>query len=136
MAFGDVLLRNILKDGSGDNADINFVLINMLNDAGVKAVPVVMSTRDNGRLPLTYPSRKFLNTFVVGAYTMIPTMVFIDSSIDDGYLNVLPAKLLTDRARIIEKIIVDGLTCREYSTSQRDIRISASLILRGIDGYG
>ena len=83
--------RNILKDGSGDNADINFVLINMLNDAGVKAVPVVMSTRDNGRLPLTYPSRKFLNTFVVGAYTNDSTMVFIDSSIDDGYLNVLPA---------------------------------------------
>lgn len=124
--------RNILKDGSGDNADINFVLINMLNDAGVKAVPVVMSTRDNGRLPLTYPSRKFLNTFVVGAYTNDSTMVFIDSSIDDGYLNVLPAKLLTDRARIIEKNNCRWVNLQNIAQAKRDIRISAQLNPQGI----
>jgi hypothetical protein len=124
--------RNILKDGSGDNADINFVLINMLNDAGVKAVPVVMSTRDNGRLPLTYPSRKFLNTFVVGAYTNDSTLVFIDSSIDDGYLNVLPAKLLTDRARIIEKNNCRWVNLQNIAQAKRDIRISAQLNPQGV----
>ena len=55
-----------IKEGKGSNADLNFVLINMLEDAGVQAFPVVMSSRDNGRLPYTHPSIKALNTFVVG----------------------------------------------------------------------
>ncbi len=124
--------RNILKDGSGNNADINFVLINMLHDAGIKASPVVMSTRDHGRLPLSYPSMKFLNTFVVGAYTKDSTMVFIDSSVDDGFLNVLPANLLTDRARVIEKNNCKWVNLQNIAQAKRDIRISAQLNPQGV----
>ena len=123
--------RNILKDGSGNNADINFVLINMLNDAGVKAVPVVMSTRDNGRLPLTYPSMKFLNTFVVGAYTNDSTMVFVDSSVDDGFLNVLPPKLLTDRARIIAKNDCRWVNLQDIAQARKNIGVIAQLNPQG-----
>ena len=92
----------VIKKGDGTNADLNMMLINMLGDVGVKAVPVVMSTRSHGRLPQTYPSLHKLNTFIVG----IPnngTWLYLDASCTDGYLNVLPANLYTDQARIIQK---------------------------------
>ncbi|MBR2150088.1 MAG: DUF3857 domain-containing protein [Prevotella sp.] len=92
----------IVKKGNGSNADLNMMLINMLGDVGVKAYPVVMSTRRHGRLPQTYPTLNKLNTFIVG----VPygsTWLYIDASSTYGYLNVLPPNLYTDKARIIQK---------------------------------
>lgn len=101
----DLLPRSaseIIKKGDGTNADLNMILINMLGDVGVKAVPVVMSTRSHGRLPQTYPSLNKLNTFIVG----VPdgsSWIYLDASASDGYLNVLPANLYTDQARVLQK---------------------------------
>jgi hypothetical protein len=61
-----------------------------------------MSTRKHGQIPKTYPTLNKLNTFIVG----IPygsSWLYIDASSVNGYINVLPANLYTDRARIIQK---------------------------------
>lgn len=92
----------VVKKGSGSNVDLNMIFINMLGDVGIQAVPVLLSTRSHGRLPKTYPSLDKLSTFIVG----IPngsSWIFIDASSGDGYLNVLPANLYTDQARILQK---------------------------------
>lgn len=92
----------VIKKGNGSNADLNMMLINMLGDVGVKAYPVLMSTRRHGRLPKTYPSLDKINTFIVG----IPnggSWIYLDASCADGYLNVLPANLNVEQARIIDK---------------------------------
>lgn len=102
-AFWGKSASKILKEGTGTNADINFLLINMLHDANIEAVPVVLRTRNNGFLPLTHASMKFLTTFVVGMHLADDKWTFFDASSEDGYLNVLPAKLLVERARIIKK---------------------------------
>ncbi len=93
----------VLKDGTGSNADINFLFINMLHDAGIEASPIALRLRDRGRLPITHASMKYLSTFVVGITLNDSTMVYFDSSAEDGYLNVLPARLSVDRARLIKK---------------------------------
>jgi len=93
----------ILKEGTGTNADINFLLISMLHDANIESVPVVLRTRDHGMLPLSHASLKYLNTFVVGIEMSDSTFAYLDGSSVDGYLNVLPAKLLVDRARAVRK---------------------------------
>ncbi len=93
---------DIVKKGSGSNADLNMMLINMLGDVGVKACPVLMSTRRHGRIPKTYPTLNKMNTFIVG----IPdgtSWIYLDASSADGYLNVLPTNLYVEQARIIEK---------------------------------
>lgn len=92
----------IVKKGNGSNADLNMMLINMLGDVGVKAYPVVMSTRKHGQIPKTYPTLNKLSTYIVG----VPygsSWLYIDASSVNGYINVLPANLYTDRARIIQK---------------------------------
>jgi hypothetical protein len=93
----------VLKEGTGSNADINFLLINMLHDAGIEANPIALRLRDRGRLPMTHASMKYLSTFVVGITLNDSTLAYFDSSAEDGYLNVLPARLSVDRARLIRK---------------------------------
>lgn len=102
-AFWGKSASKVLKEGTGTNADINFLLINMLQDAGIESLPVVMRTRDSGILPLSHSSLKYLNTFVVGIPMTDSNMAYLDGSAEDGYLNVLPAKLLVDRARVVKK---------------------------------
>lgn len=95
--------NKVLKEGTGTNADINFLLINMLHDAGIESSPVVLRLRNRGRLPLSHASMKYLSTFVVAVELNDSTTAYFDSSAQDGYLNVLPAVLSVDRARIIRK---------------------------------
>ena len=102
-AFWGKSASRILKEGTGTNADMNFLLINMLQDAGIEAVPLLMRTRNKGMLPLSHSSLKYLNTFAVGIQTNDSTTAFFDCSAEDGYLNVLPAKLLVNRARMVRK---------------------------------
>lgn len=93
--------KQIMKEGTGSNADINFILISMLKDAGIEAYPVLLSRRSIGRLPMTHPSIQKLNTFVVSIAESDTTNLYIDGSIEDGYINTLPPTLLVDRARIL-----------------------------------
>ena len=91
----------VLKERSGSNASINFILINMLKDAGFEAYPAVMRSRDNGFLTIRATVKEF-NTFVV-AVKVGDKFSYLDGSIEDGWLDVLPDNLLVDRARIVSK---------------------------------
>ena len=91
----------VLKEGSGSNASINFILINMLKDAGFEAYPAVMRSRNKGFLTVTRATVKELNTFV-GAIKVDDKFSYLDGSIEDGWLDVLPDHLLVDRARIVK----------------------------------
>lgn len=93
----------VLKERSGSNASINFILINMLKDAGFDANPAVMCSRNKGFLTVSHATIKNLNTFVV-AIKVGDKFSYLDGSIEDGWLDVLPDHLLVDRARILSKV--------------------------------
>lgn len=99
--YGDGV-KKAVKNGTGSNADINFVLMSMLRDAQIPCYPVVMSRKDLGMLPLSHPSLQRLNTFVVGIADTDSTLVFLDGSVTDGFINTLPPVLLTNRARLLD----------------------------------
>ncbi len=99
-AFEAKSASKLLKEGTGTNADINFLYINMLRDAGIEAVPVVLRKRSNGRLPLTHASIKYLSTFVVGIQDTDSTLCYIDASVEAPSMNILPPVLLAERARV------------------------------------
>jgi len=92
-------IKKAIKSGKGSNADINFVFISMLKDAGIEAFPVMMSKRDRGRLPVTFPSVYKLNTFIVGIHDTDSTTVYLDGSVKNGDIDILPPVLMVDRAR-------------------------------------
>ena len=55
-----MVIKNAWDKKNGSIADINFILISLLKDAGIKAKPLLISTRDNGAINAFYP---FLNQF-------------------------------------------------------------------------
>lgn len=122
----------VLKEGTGTNADINFLLINMLKDAGIGSTPVIMRTRDSGILPLSHSSLKYLNTFVVGIPMTDTGMAYLDGSAEDGYLNVLPARLLVSRARVLQTTGTDlWVNLQDNARGRETTSIQAQL---GTDG--
>ena len=116
-----------IKEGSGSNADLNFILLSAYREAGLDARPVVMSRRTKGRLPLSHPSVNKLNTFVVGVVDG-QTVHFIDASVEDGYIDVLPSSLLTEQGLLLSD---DGtgnwLNLQSLDASKANIIINATL---------
>lgn len=94
--------KNAMKNGTGSNVQINYLLMSVLRDAGFQTYPILLSLRTNGRLPLTHPSINKLSTFIVAAQTKDSLTFYMDGSSKYGGANVLPTNLLSDRARIFD----------------------------------
>lgn len=92
-------IRAAYKDGEGNDADINLMVISMLRSQGVNANPVVLSTRNNG-IPL-FPSREGLN-YVVCSVEKDGKMLLIDATEQYSTNNVLPQRVLNWQGRLIE----------------------------------
>lgn len=115
--------HNVLKEGKASNADINFLLMNMLKTLNIKTVPLVMRTRNRGILPLSHPSLDALNTFVVGIYENDSTLHVMDGSAERGYLDVLPPVLLTGA----HAIKGDNVNVMDYASAKQSIVLKGTL---------
>lgn len=89
------------KELTGCSGTLNFVLMAMLRDEGIKAWPVVLSRRNHGRLPLTHASIDALNSICLQVSTSDSTTCFVDASAEDYPVGSLRPMFLVDRARAI-----------------------------------
>jgi hypothetical protein len=98
--FSDNNLSIILKDKKGNSADINLLLISMLQSVGIDAVPAVLSTRENGMLNNAYPTITQLN-YVLAYVNYKGKRVLLDGT--EKYLPIgfLPMRCMNGTARII-----------------------------------
>jgi hypothetical protein len=96
-------LKKALKDGVGNSADINFILINVLKDAGYDAYPIVMSSKSEGRLPHANPSINSINYFVVGV-DVNGTQYYMDATRKNASVNILDDEYMVDRARALRGV--------------------------------
>jgi hypothetical protein len=94
--------RTAAKEGVGNNAQINFVLMSALRDADIKCYPVLISRRSKGRFPITNPSINKISTFVVAAELKDGKMIYMDGSSNHGGLNILPTDLLVDKGIVYD----------------------------------
>jgi Domain of Unknown Function with PDB structure (DUF3857) len=86
---------------TGNVADINLLLINILNDAGVKATPILFSTRDHGLVAPNYP---FINQFnTVMAFVAIKDRTFVlDATNKMINYKLVPEKIVNTNGFIVE----------------------------------
>lgn len=61
----DAKLPTIYEKHTGNSADINFILYNLLQAAGIKVTPLVTSTRPNGSIERQYPNWQQFNHFIL-----------------------------------------------------------------------
>ena len=87
------------KNQIGNVAEINFILINMLQFSGINANPVLVSTIDNGT-PV-YPTRTGFN-YVIAAAEIDGKQILLDASQKFTSPNVLPLNVLNWKGRLIK----------------------------------
>lgn len=91
-------VRKAYKEGTGNIADINLMLIAMLRYAKINANPILISTKNNG-IP-TFPTRSGFN-YVICGIEWNESVVLLDASDINSTFNTLPEKVLNWQGRLI-----------------------------------
>lgn len=132
-------MDKVVKNKSGNNAELNFVFISILRGFGINAYPVVISRRSMGMLPVNFPTYQKLNTFVVAVYdTKKQRFVYLDSSMTLPVFNVLPCELLVEKGRLLapnvpeEKRWVDLM---QVAKNLLTVRTTAEVVEGSIKGH-
>ena len=95
-------LRSAFKEKKGNVADINLLLVVLLNKLGVKADPVILSTRSNGLLSIFSPSSSQFN-YVIACCTIGDKKFYLDATDPNCPCNLLPKRCINDKGRLISK---------------------------------
>jgi hypothetical protein len=86
---------------TGNVADVNLLLIKLLNDAGVTAVPVLISTRNHGLVAPSYPNVNQFNS--VMAYVVINNKSFVLDATDKTInYKLIPEKVVNTSGFIVQ----------------------------------
>jgi hypothetical protein len=93
-------LKNIFKNKKGTDADINLLLIAMLQHEKIVANPVLLSTREHGYTNEMYPLMERFN-HVVAAVQIDETIFYLDASEPLIGFGKLPLSCYNGHARLI-----------------------------------
>ena len=107
-------VKKAYKDGIGNVAEINLMLVSMLRYANFEANPILVSTRENG-ISL-YPSRTAFN-YVICGVEVNKKVILLDATDKNTVQNILPERAINWVGRIIRK---DG-TSSEIDLKQNKI---------------
>jgi hypothetical protein len=98
--YTDKGAKQAYLDQTGNVAEINFNLINMLNLAGISANPVLVSTREHG-IPV-FPGRTVFN-YVIAAVEINGEKILLDATNKFTTSNILPLNTLNWNGRLIRQ---------------------------------
>lgn len=96
-------LKKIYQNRKGTVTDINLVLTAMLNHAGFDVHPVMLSTRDNGRVTEGTAILDQYN-YVIARLKIDSTYYLLDASISKLGFGKLPEDCYNTSARVIDKL--------------------------------
>ncbi len=86
----------------GSAAEINLILINLLQSAGIKTIPLLVSDRFHGKVDISHP---FINQFSkVIAYSEVDNKVyFLDASQSNYNISLIPESLLNTTGYLVDR---------------------------------
>jgi len=128
-------ISKALKEGKGNSADINLTLIATLKKAGYNVKPVVLSTRKNGMIPLTHPSRNSLN-YVIAVVELEGKTIYLDATNDYFPAGFLPYRCFNGNAVLVgeeKSQLIDNLKpqAKYKSVTQNKLTMTPDGTLEG-----
>lgn len=100
--YTDQPLKNVLKNKRGSVAEINLLLVAMLRKAGLRADPLMLSTRSHGYAFSNYPIIERFN-YVVSRAMINDMPVYLDASRPNLGFGRLDWECYNGHARVINK---------------------------------
>ncbi|WP_281227810.1 DUF3857 domain-containing protein [Flavobacterium aquiphilum] len=122
-------VKKAYKDKSGNVAEINLMLTAMLRSAGLKANPVLISTRANGIS--IFPNHSAFN-YVIAAVESNEGLILLDATSKFSTPNVLPFRDLNWMGRLIRK---DG-TSEEVDLMPKKASNNSVTMVYSVDASG
>ncbi len=98
--FSDENLRRVVESKKGSSAEINLMLVSMLQKAGISANPVLISTRDHGFVRKELPVETQFN-YVIAAAEVDGKFILLDATDRTLPINVLPKRCLNGEGFVI-----------------------------------
>lgn len=95
-------VSNLIKTKRGNVADINLFLTGMLDEAGINVSPIILSTRDHGRINKSYPFMQYFN-YTIAEITTDNLNIHIDATEPMLPDKVVPPRCVNTEALVIEK---------------------------------
>lgn len=88
---------------SGNSAEVNIILYHLLKQAGIEVYPMVVSTRDHGKVVANYTSLSQFNKAVVYIPLDDDKMYVLDATNKYNSFNDIPADLLNSSGLYVDK---------------------------------
>lgn len=92
--------KKSVEEGSGNSADINLLLVAVLRELGIKANPVLVSTRSNG--VVLFPSEDGFN-YVAAAVERENGVIVLDATEKYAVPGVLPKRVVNWQGRLVRE---------------------------------
>ena len=93
-------IRKTFITQTGSSGDLNLLLLSLLNQAGIKALPVLFSTSDNGLVNATLPFISQFNT-VLALVSINDKEYLLDAANKNLAYNLKPAKILNTKGFVV-----------------------------------
>jgi len=94
-------VKSLLEKRTGNSTEINLLLVGMLRNAGIEAYPVLLSSRDHGKIKSDYPFADFFNYTIAYVKTEVGALL-LDATEDLLPFDRIPPRCFNDRGLIIE----------------------------------
>jgi hypothetical protein len=120
--FASSSLKKAFEIKTGSAADINLMLIVLLRELDLEADPVVLSTRENGRVLDNYVLERKFN-YVIAHTTVGGKMMLLDATEPMMKLGILPVRCLNESGRLIRG------NSGQWVSLKSDEKMSKTLIL-------
>jgi len=123
-----------VKDKIGSSAEINLFTVGLLRACGIQATPIILSTRENGKIRFDYPFSSFFN-YVCFLVNIDGKNILTDATDPLLSNNRIPEKCINDKGLLIQKDKVDwvSLQCNFPSKVQSAIQINLSGLTQNTD---
>lgn len=94
-------IRDLIKNKTGNDADLNLMLTAMFRSANINAYPILISTVRNGNVNLTFPNLGNFNYVIVGAEINKKVYLF-DATSKQSQPNLLPSRVWNDNGLFVK----------------------------------
>jgi len=98
--FASKSCKELMKVKTGNAADINLFLTSMLQAAGIKATPMIISTRRNGKIDVDYPFSHYFN-YVIVLVEVDGTSIVTDATERNLSYNRIPVRCMNEKGLLI-----------------------------------
>ncbi|HVO74115.1 MAG TPA: transglutaminase domain-containing protein [Ignavibacteriaceae bacterium] len=126
---------DVLESKKGNNAEITFLLISLLRQAGIAAEPVILSTRENGGIQSLYPIISQFN-YVVAQAKIGSRIYYLDATNPMRPSDLMPFKILNVRGLVIKKGEPEWITISPAKGNLRKTLMSVNINEQGLLNAG